>query len=95
MVAKTNEFKMSKYKVERAHFKQLLAKHFPVKVIQSIIIKVNTRRQKTIEFVKENKNINKYKWNYCHHFQILPLLGVNHHLPLLYMSKNFVYIHKT
>ena len=35
MVNKTNEFKMSKYDVEQAHIKQFLAKHLPIKAIQS------------------------------------------------------------
>ena len=45
----------------------------------------------------ENKiNINNQdEWNYCHNFPLLQLLGVNHCLPLLHMSKNFVCIHNT
>ena len=39
------------------------------------------------------KNNNPDKWNYCHHFPILPLLGINHRIPLLHMAKNFVCLH--
>ena len=47
-----------------------------------------------IEFGKENKCFyNQDKWNYCHHFPILQLLGVNNNLPLLNMYKKFVYTH--
>ena len=37
-----NKLKMSKYKAEQAHIKQLLAKKTPIKVIQSVISTVNT-----------------------------------------------------
>ena len=47
---KKKEFKMSESKVEITHIKQLIAKHFPIKVIQSVIITVNTCKQKMIEF---------------------------------------------
>ena len=47
-----------------------------------------------IKFGIDNKKlINKYKCNYCHHFPILSLLGINNHLPLLHISKRFVYLH--
>ena len=55
MVDKTNEFKMSKSKVEKAQIKQLLSKHLPIKVIQSIISIVNTCENKMIEFGIEDK----------------------------------------
>ena len=45
--------------------------------------------------IDNNFFISKDKWNYCHHFPILPLLGVIHLLPLLHISKSFVYLHKT
>ena len=49
---------------------------------------------KNIEYGLENKTIiNKDKYNYCNHFPILRLLGVNHHLALLHMYNFFVYLH--
>ena len=64
-----------------------------LKVIQSIVISVNTYEHKMIEIGNEKVKIkNKYKWNYYHHMPILPLLGANHHLPLLYMDKRFICI---
>ena len=40
-----------------------------------------------IEIGKKNEIIkNKDRWNYCHRFPILPLLGDNNRLPLLHMS---------
>ena len=87
---------MIEYKVEQTQIKQLLAKNFPIKVIQSVISTVNTCKQKIIEFGIENKKaINKDKLNYCHSFPILTLLGVNHHLLLLHMSNSFAYINNT
>ena len=47
---------MSESKVKQTHIKQLLAKTFPIKVIQSIISTVNTWEQKMISFGKEKKN---------------------------------------
>ena len=57
MVVKTNEFIISEHKVEKLQIKQMLAKHFPIKVIQSLIIIVNTCKHKMIEFVIENKKL--------------------------------------
>ena len=34
----------------------------------------------------------KYKWGNCDVVPLLPLLGVNHRLPILHMSKTFFYI---
>ena len=49
-----------------------------------------------IELGIDNKTfINKDKWNYCHHFPILPFLVVHNCLPILNISKNFVYLHNT
>ena len=95
-VTKINELKKSESKVEQAHIEHLLAKDFPIEFIQSIIIKVHTCEHKMIEFGKENKKINyQDKWNYYHHFSILPFLGVNLCLTLLHMSNKFVHIHNT
>ena len=41
---------------------------------------------------REYKIGNRNKWNYCHHFPILPLLGVNHNPPLFHMYKRFIYL---
>ena len=57
MVAKTNEFKMSESKLEQAQIKQLLAKHFPIKFIQSIISIVNTCKQKMMQFGIDDKKV--------------------------------------
>ena len=47
-------------------------------------------------YLEKRIKINKLvKCNRCHHFPILPLLGVNHRLPILNMYKNFVYINNT
>ena len=49
-----------------------------------------------IEIGNENKKIKKKdNWNYCHHMPILPLLGGNHRLPLLHMSKSLIWIEET
>ena len=48
-----------------------------------------------IEFGKYNKNNIQDKWNYCHNFPLLPLLGVNGRLPLFHICKNIVYFHYT
>ena len=48
MVSKTNEFQMSESKIEQTQLKQLLAKGFPIEVIRSVIITVNTCKQKMI-----------------------------------------------
>ena len=89
MINKTNEIKMSESDIEEAHIERLLAKHSPIKVIQSSISTVNTCKQKIIEYEKIIKSNNQDKWNYCHHYPILPLLGVNHCLPPLHTSSNF------
>ena len=69
-----------------------LAIDSPLKIIQSIIISVKTCENKMIEIGNKNEKLkNKYRWNYCHNFTILPLLGANHRLPLLYMAKSFLY----
>ena len=47
------------------------------------------------EIVKNKKKIKKNRWNYCHHFPILPLLGANHSLPLLHMATRFLWLHET
>ena len=48
-----------------------------------------------IEVGNENKKIkNKDRWNYCHHMPMLPLLGANHCLPLLHMSKCFIWLNE-
>ena len=42
---------------------------------------------------KENKiNKNKDGWNYCHNMPILPLFGGDHCIPLLHMSKRFIWL---
>ena len=83
-------------KIQQAHIKKLLAKNVPFKVLQSVITTVNTCGQKMIKFGKENKKINNQdKWNYCYNFPLLLFLGVNHCIPLLNMSKSFVYLHNT
>ena len=44
----------------------------------------------------ESKTIkNIYRWNYYHHISMLPLLGDNHCLPLLYMAKFFIWLEET
>ena len=66
----------------------MLAINFPLKVIQSFIIYINTYKHKMIEIGKENEKIkNKGKWYYCHHMRIFPFWGDNHRLPLLHMDK--------
>ena len=44
---------------------------------------------------KNEKIRNKDKWNYYHHFPILPLMGDNHRLTLLNMAKSFICIEET
>ena len=57
---------------------------------------MNTYEQDMIEFGNQNIKIkNKYKWNYCHHMPMLPLLGANHRLPVLNMAKLFIWIEDT
>ena len=49
-----------------------------------------------IEIGNENTNSkNKDKWKYFHYMHILPLLGVNHVLPLLHRAKSFIWIEET
>ena len=46
-----------------------------------------------IELGKENNKIpSKDKCEYCEVIPVLTLLGVYHHLPLLHMTKTFVYM---
>ena len=66
------------------------------KVIQAVILSMITYKQDIIEVWNENKKIkNKYRWNYCHHMPMLPLLGDNHRLPLLHIAKSFIWINET
>ena len=52
---------------------------------------MNNYEQETIEVGDENEKIkNKDRWNYFHRMPILPLLGANHRLPLLHMTKRFI-----
>ena len=44
---------------------------------------------------KNEKKLNKDKWNYCHNFPILSLLGDNHRLLVLHMAKTFICIKET
>ena len=82
--------------VEQEQNKKLLDKKLPIRLIQSVIITVNTCEQKMIEFGKDNIFFNNQdKWNYFHHYPFLKLLGVNHHLPVLHMSGNFVNFNNT
>ena len=37
---------------------------------------------------------NKYGWNYCHRFKILPLLGGDHCLPILHTAKKIFMLMK-
>ena len=67
--------------------------HFPIKVVYYVIRTFSLCEQKIIEF--EKKNTAKDKWKYCDVIQLLPLLGVNYCLPLLHMSKQFVYMNST
>ena len=49
-----------------------------------------------IEAVNKNEKIkNKDRWKYCHNFPILPVLGVNHSLPLLHIAKSYIWINET
>ena len=64
-------------KKEEALNKRLLAIKFLLKVIQAIVISVNTHGQKMTEI--GNKNIYFYKkdkWNYYHHFPIFHFWGI-------------------
>ena len=84
------EFKNNK------HLLDFFSMNLPLKVIQSIIISVKTYEHKMIEIGNKNEEIiNKDKWNFCHHFPILSLLGVNHHLPLLHKYKSFICLEET
>ena len=57
---------------------------------------MNSCEQKWIEIGNKNEKIkNKDRWNYCHHFPILPLLRDNNCLPLLHMDKSFLWLHET
>ena len=49
---------MIEFDVEQEYIKQLVSKTFPIKVVQSIILTVNTCEQEMIEFVEDNKRIN-------------------------------------
>ena len=87
---------MSEFKKQEELIKRLLAINLLLKVIQSSIISVNSCKQKMIEIENKNeKNKNKDRWDYCHHFPILPSLGANHCLPLLHMAKFFIWINET
>ena len=45
---------------------------------------------------KENKTINnRDRQDYYHHMPMLPLLGANHRLMLLYVAKCFIWIEET
>ena len=71
----------------------MLTINFPIKIIQSTIISVNTYKKKIIEIGNKNEKIkNRDKWNYCHDFPILTLLGDNHRLPLIHMAKCFIWL---
>ena len=49
-----------------------------------------------IETGNDNKKIkNKDKWNYCHHMPIFTLLEADYCLPLLHMTKRFIWIEET
>ena len=63
---------------------------FPIKVMNYAIGTIISWEQKMVEFGK--KTPSKYKWEYCDAIPLLILLGVNNRLPLLHISKIFVYI---
>ena len=93
MINNTNEEKLSKYKTEESLIIRMLDKTLSLKVIQSVIFSINTYEHNMIAVGNKNKNIkNKYRWNYCHHMPILPLLRANHLLPLLHKAKRFIWI---
>ena len=87
----TNESKISKDKTEEAFISSILAKYFSLKVTQVVFFSINTYEKDMIELGTRTKKIkNKDRWNYYHHMPMLLLLGGNHLLPLLHMSKKFI-----
>ena len=75
-------------KIEEAFVIRLLSKTLSLKIIQAVIFSINTYEQDMISVGNEGKKKDIY--NYFHHMPILPLLGANHRLPLLHMSKRFI-----
>ena len=46
----------------------MVAKHFLVEVIKSVILSIDTYKQDMIEVGNENQKIrNKDRWNHCNH----------------------------
>ena len=67
--------------------------NFPLKVVNYVMGTISSYEKKMIEFGKESrKTSRKYKLEYCDVITLLLLLGVNRHIPLLYIYKIFVYI---
>ena len=82
---------LSESKKYQALIRRLLSINSPLKMIQSIIIFVNSCRHKKIELGNKKEKIkNKDVWDYYHHFPIFTLLGVNYRLTLLHMAKFFL-----
>ena len=74
----------------------MLAINFLLKVIQAVILSMNTYEQEIIEVGNDNEKMkNKDTWNYCHHMPIFKLLGANNRLPLINMARIFIWIEET
>ena len=70
--------------------------NFIYNVIQSVMDIVSLCGEKMIELEKERrKQQQKINVNYLLLFHIIPIVGVNHFLPILYLSKILVHIYVT
>ena len=72
----------------------MLTKTFSLKVIQSVVLSIDTYEQDIISVGNENKKITVKKGNNCNNMPILSLLGANHRLPLFHMDKCFIWLNK-
>ena len=73
-----------------------MSMNFKHHVIQYEIDIVTSCGKKMIESEKEKKKVSgKYKWETISVIPIMPLVGVNHHQPILHMSKRMVHCYYT